>query len=192
MVPIDNFWKDKRKKDGLQGHCIDCQKKRNRANREKNPEYFKQWAKENYENRPEGFNKDRYQKHREAYLQRRDDWSRSVRGRLSDLLSASRGRSGRNGLDHTLTLDWLMDQYERQNGRCALTGIEFRFERNADGKRHFTPFGPSLDRIDPKRGYTPDNVRLVCVIVNLSLNDFGEEVFRTMCEAYVNNTRNSA
>lgn len=36
---------------------------------------------------------------------------------------------------------------------------------------------PSIDRIDTTRGYTPDNVRLVCAAVNLALNQFGEGIF---------------
>lgn len=42
-------------------------------------------------------------------------------------------------------------------------------------------------RIDSKGGYTKDNVRLVCIIVNFALSEFGDLSFDKMCKAYCNN-----
>lgn len=47
------------------------------------------------------------------------------------------------------------------------------------------PFAPSLDRIDARKGYTTDNVRLVAWVVNHALGDWGEEVFAKIARAYV-------
>lgn len=60
------------------------------------------------------------------------------------------------------------------DGRCQITGIAFDYlPRDGKAKR---PFAPSLDRIDPTVGYLPDNIRLVCVAVNLAMNEWGVEV----------------
>jgi hypothetical protein len=47
------------------------------------------------------------------------------------------------------------------------------------------PFAPSIDRINPSIGYTKDNIRLVCASVNFALNEFGEDIFRKICKAYL-------
>jgi hypothetical protein len=74
--------------------------------------------------------------------------------------------------------------YDRQAGRCALTGIPFVFERPPEGcKNH--PFSLSLDRIDSRRGYLRDNVRFVLTSMNLALSEWGESVFRRIAEAYL-------
>jgi len=36
------------------------------------------------------------------------------------------------------------------------------------------PFSASIDRINTNLGYTKDNVRFVCTMVNFALNEFGE------------------
>lgn len=61
----------------------------------------------------------------------------------------------------------------RSEGRCMVSGIPFDKRRNDTGIHR--PFAPSLDRIDSALGYTANNVRLVCMIVNMALNDWGIE-----------------
>jgi hypothetical protein len=39
-----------------------------------------------------------------------------------------------------------------------------------DGGKAKRPYAPNLDRIDPRHGYEPDNVRVVCAIVNFAMN----------------------
>lgn len=58
----------------------------------------------------------------------------------------------------------------RQDWRCAVSGIEFNGRRDTP-----TPFRPSIDRIEPHKGYVPDNIRIVCKIVNLAMSDWGSE-----------------
>jgi hypothetical protein len=74
--------------------------------------------------------------------------------------------------------------FERQGGRCAVTGIRFSLEEYPDALvKH--PFAPSLDRMDSKSGYTASNVRLVCVAVNFGMNEWGEGVFLRLARAAV-------
>ncbi len=62
---------------------------------------------------------------------------------------------------------------EKADGRCMVSGASFTSERIAGSSRR--PYMPSLDRIDCAKGYTQENVRLVCVLVNIALNEWGIE-----------------
>lgn len=62
---------------------------------------------------------------------------------------------------------------EQADGRCMVSGIPFELARFPGSARR--PFAPSLDRIDSRKGYTATNCRLVCVLVNLALNQWGME-----------------
>jgi len=73
--------------------------------------------------------------------------------------------------------DLALERYRSQNGRCALSGIEFDLREVGQGAAK-RPFAPSLDRVDATGGYTADNVRLVCQAVNFVLNAYGELEWR--------------
>lgn len=60
----------------------------------------------------------------------------------------------------------------RSGGRCELTGIPFS-DALTNGRR---PYFQSIDRIDCARGYTIDNVRLVCLAVNIAISNWGDQV----------------
>lgn len=183
--PLNNdfFYKEY---NGYQKICKDCQKKRNKEYREDNKEYFNKKNKEHYKKEN---NKTRYKKYQKEYLERRTNFSKTIRGKLYDLLEAARGRAKKNNLPIDIDLNFLLDMFEQQNRKCKLTNLDFTFEIRESGK-HFNPFNPSIDKINPNGGYTKDNVRLICVIVNLALNQFGEDNFKVMCEAYINNLKN--
>lgn len=177
----NNFYKDSHKKCGFQGMCKDCCKVRNKKYLEEHKEYFQRKGKENYH--PEE-NHDRYMKTRDNYLARHDKYLRSVRGRLYSLFRSVRSRAkNKNSID--FDLNWLIEQYNKQNGRCLLTNIPFSLDRNTDGKRFYRPYSPSLDKINAKGDYTKDNVRLVLTAVNIALNQWGEDVYENVCRNYI-------
>ena len=75
------------------------------------------------------------------------------------------------------------DEYalvERFAGKCEMSGIPFS-EKGTEWFRN--PWSPSLDRIDSKKGYTPDNVRIVLCAVNAAMNEWGEDVFRFIAKS---------
>ena len=47
-------------------------------------------------------------------------------------------------------------------------------------------FTLSIDRIDPNKGYVRKNIRLLCYAVNCGLNEYGEDVFKKIANAYIN------
>ena len=85
-----------------------------------------------------------------------------------------------NGPRHTsrttdpfdLTPDFLEEMFSKQGGRCAWTGVTLTTEVNSDRLRIAT-----LDRLDNSRGYTKDNVVLVCKAANQARGDASPEEF---------------
>lgn len=70
------------------------------------------------------------------------------------LLTSRRNEARKRNIPFDLTHEWAC---ARWTGRCEITGIEFRL----NGKNGPHPFSPSLDKIDPKRGYAQDNCRFI-------------------------------
>ena len=100
----------------------------------------------------------------------------------SYLLRGCKNRAKHMHMSCDLDKKFIEQLYEKQNGKCALTNIDFIFDKVNSSKR---PFAPSIDRIDSNLEYTKNNVRLVCTIVNFALNEFGDQIFDIMCKAYV-------
>lgn len=105
----------------------------------------------------------------------RDKRFRTPFGRCVILTRAARKRAKKRNLPYNLDYGFVYKMWEKQNGVCAMTGIPFTIDSEEKGKTQ--PFAPSIDRIDPSLGYTRENVRLICYVVNCCLHDFGEEVF---------------
>ena len=85
-------------------------------------------------------------------------------------------------LNQTFTLPpgWARAAFDRQNGLCAVSGLPM-----AKDRRTRAPLAPSIDRIDNRIGYTVENCRLVCYLVNLARSDFTDKEFIDMCRAVV-------
>lgn len=93
-------------------------------------------------------------------------------------LNAQKSARKRN-LEFTLTEQDCVAIVRRAAGRCEITGIHFRFDKHHNACKR-QPFAPSVDRIDSSRGYVPDNVRLVCLIVNYAMMQWGEDALKEM------------
>jgi hypothetical protein len=78
--------------------------------------------------------------------------------KCGDLLKTAQRRSRLKGVDCTITREFIREQYSKQSGRCAVTGIPFGPVR-VKGDPDF--FSCSIDKIDPSAGYKKDNVRFV-------------------------------
>lgn len=184
---LDDFYKDKYDSLGRQTACKLCQKTRNTNYAENHREYFRLKSKEKYN--PDE-NKSRYQKYQKSYLDRRNKDRLDEKIRLYESFKAAKSRAHSRKLDFSIDFEWIWQQYVVQNGKCLLTGIPFKMERNKYNKRFSFPFSVSIDRIDSNQGYTKPNTRLVCTIVNLALNRFGDEAFKIMCESYITHQSN--
>lgn len=93
----------------------------------------------------------------------------------------TRKRARNKGLKFALSAAWILKRLARIGYSCELSGIAFSARRPRES--HKRPWMPSLDRIDCTKGYTEDNVRIVCVAVNTLLQDWGDSVFHDLIKA---------
>lgn len=91
------------------------------------------------------------------------------RYRAKDLVRHAKYRALKKGVPYDL--DQHLEQIQRRidNGFCEVTGLPF----NLEGGRTWD--SPSLDRIIPERGYTIQNLRVVCHAANSAMGDWGEQ-----------------
>lgn len=94
-----------------------------------------------------------------------------------------KSRAKKKGFEFDLELQDLHALYDKQGGICALSGQPMTFIIRRGKKREFVrhPTNVSLDRIDPTRGYTRDNIQLVTNVCNHSKMDLPQPVFIEMC-----------
>jgi len=118
------------------------------------------------------------------------EWDRKVTEMMNDsqswpyqTLNKVKYRDRKAGRYHSLKINEIEFKLRLSQGRCAVSGIPFDFTKVGDVKR--APYQPSLDRIDNSKGYTQDNIRIVCLAVNIAMSDWGEEVFSSIASGYV-------
>lgn len=102
---------------------------------------------------------------------------------LKKLLAKCLNRAKQLSVEFDLDEEFLTQLYQQQSGKCAVTGLDFVFDKTIDFSKR--PFVPSIDRITNNLGYTKNNVRFVCAAVNLAINEFGDAIFDQICEAYI-------
>ena len=73
-----------------------------------------------------------------------------------------------------LTLEHLTDLCRPM--RCAVTGHRLSWEWPPTRRGQCNPWKPSVDRIDPSKGYVVGNVRIVSWIYNLAKSTWTDEV----------------
>ena len=86
-----------------------------------------------------------------------------------------------------LDLPYLKRLWADQEGRCKVSGLPLVLPRNSLEweRRTHDPWKPSLDRIDPTRGYLKGNVRFVSVMANLARQRFTDAEVLVFCRAVV-------
>ena len=86
----------------------------------------------------------------------------------------------------TITLTDIRLQWEHQKGICPYTGWLLKLPPTTSSRYPKTPDRASLDRIDSKKGYTPDNIQFISLIAQYAKNDWSPNQVITFLEAAKN------
>jgi hypothetical protein len=93
------------------------------------------------------------------------------------LYHSARQRAAKKGLEFTITVD---DIHIPE--KCPIMDIPLEFFREY-GANNRRKNSPSLDRIDKRRGYTPDNIRVISDIANRMKSDATPDELITFANA---------
>lgn len=101
---------------------------------------------------------------------------------LSEIMRNAKKNAKARDLSFTITMEDLKQLALADNGMCSISGIRYEYgiAEEAD-KAHIKRkriWAPSIDRIKSEHGYEPWNIRLVCVAVNLAMQEFGADVLK--------------
>lgn len=102
----------------------------------------------------------------------------SPKGQAIILYSRCHTRAKRLGLPFSLTSEFLITKLNE--GKCEATGIPFEYKKGGRG-----PFSPSVDRINPEKGYTNKNCRVVCCSFNFAKGTWTDEDVIKMSKAFL-------
>ena len=76
--------------------------------------------------------------------------------------------------DWQLTPEDLIELWEQQSGKCALSGVNMT--HHVDGSGH-KEFNASIDRINTDSGYCPQNIQLVAYRINIMRHTLPLDMF---------------
>jgi len=111
----------------------------------------------------------------------REEWSlkKYVKCLLVRKKHDVRVKKGRIKLN--LTVDYILDLWEKQKGICVLSGKKMNWKKGS-------PMLLSIDRIDSKNGnYVEGEIQLVCCIFNIMKGDSSNEDFIKNCKMVAEN-----
>lgn len=103
-----------------------------------------------------------------------------------NLHAAAKHRAAKGGLAFDLDVEGIR---LRLQDKCPRTGLHFDILSPSSDMSDRSPLGPSIDKIDPSKGYTWDNVQIVTWWYNVSKQRFTDKDVLQLCEAVVNQAR---
>lgn len=162
---IDKF----RKKSNVCKTCVSEQMKKWRANnKDKIKIKNKKWRQTN----------------RDRYLEGMKVWKNTTAGYFC--LKANRLKIRKDKVDVPITPEFLRNLYNKQNGKCVLTDRKLLIKIGVNACMLDTL---SVDRINNKKGYSPENIRLVTVQANSARMTGSDQQLLEFCKDVIKRSR---
>ena len=96
-----------------------------------------------------------------------------IDSRIKGICTAAKTRAKITGRNYSIDYKIVIEILNKQGNKCAITGLDFDLSNHEI--YHRNPLGPSIDRIDSNKGYTPDNIQIVCVFYNCMKSEWSNE-----------------
>lgn len=192
LKDFSEFGRRKATSDGHRSQCKSCDREAAKRYRAADPEASKQR------------NRRHYERHRESRIESTRSWrannpekaketalrakakSRTETWALA-LVTGARNVAKKKGLEFDIDVEWIESLWGRQQGRCFWYHI---LMQPADELRN--PLQPSIDRINPAKGYTKSNVVLACAAANRGRNTTHADTFRRFADSLEANFKSLA
>lgn len=113
----------------------------------------------------------------EQYIKRKN----SIEGTLKEIIKRTKSSCKRKGMQFEIDIEFLLSLYKKQDGRCIISG------NILEASTYYNHSAVSVDRIDSTKGYTKDNVQLVCWVVNQMKNNLSKEDLLYWCSRITKN-----
>lgn len=78
---------------------------------------------------------------------------------------------------YDITIDDILEQWEKQNGICVYSGV--KLNHPSEGGSNINK--ASLDRIDSSKGYIKGNIQFISITCNQAKNNMSHEEMLTFC-----------
>ena len=98
------------------------------------------------------------------------------------LWNYAKQHSKNNKTKYNITTDDIEKKLKEQKNKCIYTRTKFNLTNNR----------ASLDRNDPKKGYTPNNIQLTSISINIMKSDFSESKFIKLCKLIAKPLKNNS
>lgn len=176
---LEDFRKNKNSSDGHEKHCKECRKEEQRISY-----HTKGWndkkRKRVQENRPT----------QRAYLQKWRDNNRELyntyninyrnRDLTRTILRSAKSRAIKKGIEFSIEKEDIIVPE-----KCPIFNTPFVLEKGRGYSAKNRATIPSLDRIDPSKGYIKGNVWVISSLANTMKNNSSQEELKTFCENFL-------
>ena len=99
--------------------------------------------------------------------------------KIKSCLRNARRNAYRKNLKFDLDLNWLKQNVQKG---CNLTGIQFKFKNKF--KTLSNPYVPSIDRRNPKKGYTKRNCQVILWGINAAKGQMNMKEFKEFLKVF--------
>lgn len=161
---LEEFRKNKNNYDGLETACKECRRLEQRLSYKE-----KGWQARKKKNVKE--NLERYQAYAKKWREDNRDkvkayeYTKYYKDISKTLYRQAKYRSGRKGIEFNISIeDIVMPEL------CPFFQTPLSFEQREDVGYKNCMFQPSLDRIDPKKGYVKGNIWVISTLANVMKN----------------------
>lgn len=168
---ISEFYKQKRGKFGVKSICKSCSDLFHKNYRKNNLEQYAKYQKKH---------RDQNKDYNKNDILRKEQYVLTIKGRTTRLYSSAKNRAKNKGWEFNITPEFIYQKLLPL--KCEVTNLDLSLDRELTHKAN--ALAPSLDRINSNKGYTLDNVQIVCWWYNVMKQDWSKEIIKNLLINY--------